>query len=112
MHDIKGNKLQINEIESREVAVVTINTQLRNDPLILPADDNDLIPKWYADELAGGAVDETTTELTQTELETDYPDSAPGYKVIADSITDNPLIYVKGTAAGVWYSIPLGTVAP
>jgi hypothetical protein len=110
MHDIKGNKLQINSIESREEAVVVVETQFRNNPLLAPLDDNDLVPKWYVDAQISTEASATTVELGVSDLDTEYPDAVTGKQVIADSIPDNPIIYIKGSTT--WWSIPLGSVAP
>jgi len=55
------------------------------------------------------AVNTTTSELTVATLNTTYPVALPDFKVFCESITDNPLIYIKGGLT--WYSIPLGTIS-
>lgn len=51
----------------------------------------------------------TTSELSSASLTAAYPNAGLGFEVICESITDNPLIYKKGSSG--WYSIPLGTIA-
>lgn len=51
----------------------------------------------------------TTSELTQAQLVSFYPNADLGFEVICESITGNPIIYKKGASS--WYSIPLGTIS-
>jgi len=51
----------------------------------------------------------TTAELSVDELNAAYPNAEAPFQVVCESITDNPLIYIKGSLS--WYSIPLGGVA-
>jgi len=51
----------------------------------------------------------TTSELAIPTLNSTYPNAGIGFEVICENITDNPLIYIKGSAT--WYSIPLGSVS-
>lgn len=51
----------------------------------------------------------TTSELDSASLTAAYPNAGLGFEVICENITDNPLIYKKGSSG--WYSIPLGTIA-
>lgn len=110
MHDIKGNKLQINSIESREQVIIAIGNLLRYAVGLVPASNYDLVPKWYVDNQLSGSVNETTVELTVAELEATYPDVRNGYPVMCELITDNPILYIKTPTT--WRSIPLGSVAP
>lgn len=56
------------------------------------------------------AANATDSELTITTLNSTYASAGLGFQVICESITDNPLIYIK-TPSG-WGSIPIGGVAP
>jgi hypothetical protein len=97
MHDIKGNKLQINSIESREEVNIAVENPLEYNELIVPAGDNELVPKWYVDANQTGGVEDPATDpyVDSDALNTAYPDAGIRYEVICKDCTDGPRIYKK-----------------
>lgn len=110
MHDLKAKNLQVDKIRSRDSVTIAIQNLFRYAVSLVPANDYDLVPKWYVDTLTPKTVaNATVSELTITALNAAYPTAVLGFEVWCENITDNPLMYKKGVST--WKSIPLGGVA-